>query len=161
MPHQSGETAPCPLPDSPVEHPPPSQSRIPAQAPAGPDPEVQQDNFDRYQQDAARTLNPSLNAEDQLLDAAAGLAEEAGEVLALIRKHRYQNRSLNADQLCAELGDALWCLAAVATATNMSLGDVARQNIAKLRARHPHGFAPPDRTSPSQPDLTPRQADRA
>jgi len=128
-----------------VEHPPSSLSHIPTHAPTGQSPEPQRDDFDQYQQDAARTLNPSLHADDRLLDAAAGLAEEAGEVLALIRKHRFQNRSLDLEKLRSELGDALWCLAAVATATNISLGDVARQNLAKLHQRHPHGFIPPDR----------------
>ena len=99
-------------------------------------------DLDRYQRDAARTLNPSLSSVERTLDAAAGLAEEAGEVLAMIRKHLFQRRPLNRDQLRAELGDALWCLAAVATATEMSLGDVAQQNLAKLHDRYPMGFAP-------------------
>lgn len=100
-------------------------------------------DFDRYQHDAARTLNPALSVGDRSLDAAAGLAEEAGEVLALIRKHAFQQLPLDRDMLTAELGDALWCLAGVATVNGISLGDVARRNIDKLHARHPRGFTPP------------------
>ena len=99
-------------------------------------------NFDQYQIDAARTLNRSLSQNERVLDAAAGLAEEAGEVLALVRKHIFQQRPLDRAQLRAELGDALWCLAAIATTQEISLGDVAQHNLAKLRDRHPRGFPP-------------------
>ncbi|MFN8583074.1 MAG: MazG nucleotide pyrophosphohydrolase domain-containing protein [Gemmatimonadaceae bacterium] len=104
--------------------------------------------FESYQRDASRTLNASLTPADQSLDAAAGLAEEAGEILALIRKDRFQGRALDREQLIAELGDALWCLTAVTTAMGLSLGDVAAANLAKLRARYPHGLG---RTSSKDP----------
>ena len=99
-------------------------------------------DFDAYQAQATRTLNPALDANAQLLDAAAGLAEEAGEVLGAIRKHLFQQRPLDRAALVAELGDALWCLSAVATSIGESLGDVAHANLAKLRDRYPDGFPP-------------------
>ena len=95
-----------------------------------------------YQVRASRTVNPALSAEDRLLDAAAGLAEEAGEVLASIRKHRFQQRALDRESIVTELGDALWCLAMVATALGVTLDEVAERNIAKLHARYPRGFSP-------------------
>ena len=93
--------------------------------------------LDEYQQASTRTLNPRLSDKEKLLDAAAGIAEEAGEVLAHVRKHLYQGRELNRDQLAEELGDVLWCVAAVATMCELSLGDVARRNQEKLARRHP------------------------
>jgi NTP pyrophosphatase (non-canonical NTP hydrolase) len=36
-----------------------------------------------------------------------------------------------------ELGDALWCLAIAADTLGVSLTDVARRNVEKLRSRHP------------------------
>lgn len=99
--------------------------------------------LDEYQRAALRTRNPALAERDFLLDAAAGLAEEAGEVLGLIRKSVFQNRNTSADRLRDELGDALWCLAATAQALGLSLDEVARANVAKLQARHPGGFTPP------------------
>lgn len=96
-----------------------------------------------YQRAAARTLNPSLGDQERLLDAAAGLAEEAGEVLAHVRKHVYQQRPLDRDRLTIELGDALWCLAAAAGAAGIDLDDVAARNLEKLRRRHPDGFISP------------------
>ena len=94
-------------------------------------------NFDEYERAAARTINPALDANGRLMDAAAGLAEESGEVLSMIRKHLYQGRELDRDKLEKELGDALWCLAMTARAAGLSLGSIASANIAKLEARHP------------------------
>jgi NTP pyrophosphatase (non-canonical NTP hydrolase) len=93
-----------------------------------------------YETAAARTVNPALDAPDRLLDAAAGLAEEAGEVLGLVRKHRMQGRALDPDRVREELGDALWCLAIAARSAGLSLEQVAAANVAKLEARHPGGF---------------------
>ena len=95
-----------------------------------------------YQSAAARTGNPALSPADRLLDAAAGLAEEAGEILARVRKHRFQQRALDRDGLVTELGDALWCLAMVATSLDVTLDEVAERNVAKLHARYPDGFSP-------------------
>jgi NTP pyrophosphatase (non-canonical NTP hydrolase) len=94
-------------------------------------------NFDEYQKAASRTLNSRLNDQEKLFDAAAGIAEEAGEVLAHVRKHLYQDRELDRERLTEELGDVLWCVAAVATMCGVDLSIVARRNQEKLAARHP------------------------
>ncbi|MBI2797654.1 MAG: nucleoside triphosphate pyrophosphohydrolase family protein [Gemmatimonadetes bacterium] len=93
-----------------------------------------------YQQGAARTRNPALSDRDRLLDAASGLAEESGEVLGLVRKHLMQGKPLERPRLVHELGDVLWCLAAVANDAGITLAEVADANLAKLRERHPAGF---------------------
>jgi len=96
--------------------------------------------LDDYQRAAARTINPGLRDDERLLDAAAGLAEEAGEVLGLVRKHVYQSRDLPMEKLESELGDALWCLSIAAQSAGLSLDHIAAANLAKLRARYPNGF---------------------
>ena len=98
-------------------------------------------SLDDYQRAATRTVNPVLSDKQRLLDAAAGLAEEAGEVLGLVRKHVMQQRALDRVTVVEELGDALWCLAIVADTLGVTLSDVARANEAKLRDRHPDGFS--------------------
>jgi NTP pyrophosphatase (non-canonical NTP hydrolase) len=97
-------------------------------------------HLDEYQQAAARTMNPALDTERRLMDAAAGLAEEAGEVLGQVRKALYVGHPLDRERLTKELGDALWCLAAMATTLDLPLSEVAAANLAKLRARFPDGF---------------------
>ena len=90
-----------------------------------------------YQMEARRTVSRALTEDQRLLDAAAGLAEEAGEVLSHVRKHLLQGRPLDRDALTLELGDALWCVAITADTLGISLEEVARRNVDKLRARHP------------------------
>jgi NTP pyrophosphatase (non-canonical NTP hydrolase) len=94
-------------------------------------------DFAEYEKAAARTINPSLDENGRLIDAAAGLAEEAGEALSLVRKHLYQGRALDRDKLEKELGDVLWCLAMTAKAAGLSLEAIAKSNVAKLEQRHP------------------------
>lgn len=96
--------------------------------------------LDAYQIAASRTINPALDDDQRLLDAAAGLAEEAGEALSHVRKHVMQGRALDRDALAKELGDALWCLAVAARCIGLPLSEIASRNLEKLRQRHPSGF---------------------
>lgn len=93
--------------------------------------------FDEYQRESARTLNSRLTDNERLLDAAAGIAEEAGEVLAHVRKHLYQGRPLDTTKLAEELGDVLWCVAAAATVSGLKLDEIAAANTEKLKKRYP------------------------
>jgi len=94
--------------------------------------------FDEYQQLAARTSGESSD----IVNGALGLAGEAGEVVELIKKHRYHGRDLDLDALKKELGDLLWYMAETASQAGLSLDDIAAHNVAKLKERHPDGFDP-------------------
>jgi len=96
--------------------------------------------LDEYEKAASRTRNQKLTDGERLIDAAAGLSEEAGEILGLVRKHAFQSHPLDRDKLQTELGDALWCLTMAAQSAGLSLEQVAVTNIAKLRARYPDGY---------------------
>lgn len=97
--------------------------------------------FDEYQQAALRTINPALDERDRLLDASAGLAEEAAEVLGLVRKRVFQQRETGTDRVLEELGDVLWCLAVTAHTLGIPLSRIAEQNQEKLKKRHPDGWS--------------------
>lgn len=99
-------------------------------------------DLDAYLIAARRTINPGLDERDRTLDAAAGMAEEAAEVLGLVRKRAFQGRDVSRERLIEELGDVLWCLAITADSVGVSLNEVARANVDKLEKRHPDGFAP-------------------
>jgi NTP pyrophosphatase (non-canonical NTP hydrolase) len=90
-----------------------------------------------FQRAAARTINPKLSDRDRLIDAAAGLAEEAGEVLSLVRKHALQGGELSRDRMREELGDTLWCLSVAAQCAGLTLDEVAAANVVKLAKRYP------------------------
>jgi hypothetical protein len=78
-------------------------------------------NLDEYQQAALRTINPSLDEEDRLVDASVGLVEEAAELLGLVRKRVFQQRDIDEARLTEELGDVLWCLAVTESRYHESL----------------------------------------
>ena len=101
--------------------------------------------LDEYEKAATRTSNQKLSEKERMLDAAAGLAEESGEILGFVRKHVFQSHPLQRDSLAIELGDALWCLAMTAKSAGFSLEQIAEANVAKLQARYPEGYS--DRAS--------------
>ena len=107
------------------------------------------DTLDGYQQAARRTINSSLDDRDRLLDASAGLAEEAAEFLGLVRKRVFQQRAVDDARLAEELGDALWCLAIAADCLGLSLSHVAELNQSKLAKRHPGNVRTPESWSRS------------
>lgn len=98
-------------------------------------------NFDEYQQLAARTLGRDRTHEQQLANAALGLTGEGGEVAEIIKKHLFHDTPLDRDALEKELGDCLWYLGAFATVLDLSLDEIARKNIEKLKRRYPDGFS--------------------
>ncbi len=103
------------------------------------------DSFQWYQTEASKTLNFDLDHKDQVLNGALGLAGEAGEIADRIKKEYFQGHDYaGRSKTIEELGDALWYIAALATANGIALGDVAEFNIAKLRGRYPNGFNPSD-----------------
>jgi NTP pyrophosphatase (non-canonical NTP hydrolase) len=97
--------------------------------------------LDDYQHAATRTINRELEGPERMLDAAAGLAEESGEILGIVRKHVYQSRPLDMTELEQELGDALWCLSITAASAGLSLERIAAANVEKLRLRYPAGYS--------------------
>jgi NTP pyrophosphatase (non-canonical NTP hydrolase) len=98
-------------------------------------------NFNEYQEQIKKfAIYPgagtgNLNA---LSYTALGLAEEAGEyagkVSKLIRDNVFETQLAS-----KELGDVLWQLTRAATELNISLADVAQQNIEKLEKRIKNG----------------------
>lgn len=89
--------------------------------------------FTQYQIDAMGFRLPSANSEYALLN----LSGEVGELLSLEAKliRDGGNVTLHRDSVTKELGDILWCLAAVAADYKIDLQTVAEVNIHKLKSR--------------------------
>ncbi len=72
-----------------------------------------------------------------------GLASEAGEVAGKIKKvfrdHQGQINDEIRRRLAAELGDVLWYLAQICTELDLSLDEIAHQNLIKLLDRQARG----------------------
>ena len=93
-----------------------------------------------YQQKALITLNPAMTKHDALLNGVMGLCGEAGEAIDLVKKHLHQGHELDRVGLAKELGDVAWYLAEAAWALDLSLEEVLRGNLDKLRKRYLKGF---------------------
>ena len=97
--------------------------------------------FDEYKKLAMRTAAiPEEDKESRLTHAALGLASEAGEVAGLLQKE-FQGHERDKNHIKKELGDCLWMIAEACDALDISMTEVAKTNIAKLKARFPEGFS--------------------
>lgn len=93
-----------------------------------------------YQQKAMRTLNPSLNQKDVLINSVMGLCGESGEAIDIVKKWLMQGHELDKEHLMRELGDVAWYLAEAATALEVPLETIFQTNLDKLEKRFPQGF---------------------
>lgn len=94
-----------------------------------------------YQSLAMRTVSPAgRDGLPALQNAALGLAGEAGEFADIIKKATFQGHAIDPKHLAEEVGDILWYCALAASALDADLGQIARDNVDKLRRRYPNGF---------------------
>lgn len=98
---------------------------------------------DEYQKQALRTAAPASLAsyESMLLNAALGLAGEAGELADHVKKYIFHGHPTDREYIAKELGDLLWYIALACNALGLSMEAVMSQNIDKLRRRYPNGFS--------------------
>lgn len=95
-------------------------------------------DFEQYQHDAYVAIQDHENNKEEVMHWAIGLGEEAGEALSVI-KHKYYGGRYDIEDLVGELGDVLWHVAALCTASGLDMQDVAEYNMAKLHHRYPTG----------------------
>ena len=95
--------------------------------------------MNEYQVLARRT---SPKGHDRLLNGCLGLAGESGEVCDIVKKWLSQGHELDKEKIRDELGDVLWYIAETATGLGLTLEQIAKRNIEKLRDRYPNGFDP-------------------
>lgn len=91
-----------------------------------------------YEQDAMRTVTEAMPDIEML--AATLMASEAGEVLGVIHKERWQGHPKNDEKVLREAGDVLWALTVFLRSRGFHLSDAARNNIDKRKLRYPEGF---------------------
>ncbi len=102
-------------------------------------------DFDAYQDEAMRTARAAgIDAKTTMAIRALGLAGESGEVADLVKKHVGHSHELDREKVKKELGDVLWYCATLAHALDLSLSEVIKANVVKLRTRYPEGFTVED-----------------
>jgi len=94
--------------------------------------------FVHYQEKAKKTIQEYINGkESNKLVPFLGLIGEAGSVITELKKNlRDGNAYTNYNnKLKEELGDVLWYISTIATENNISLEDIALNNLAKIKDR--------------------------
>jgi NTP pyrophosphatase (non-canonical NTP hydrolase) len=93
-------------------------------------------NIKVYQEKAAYFIKDSIKGDSCYF--TLGLCGETGEVAEKIKKS-LRDGTLDLENLKAELGDVLWYLAALSDSLGFDLGEIAENNLDKLRSRLARG----------------------
>lgn len=95
-------------------------------------------DFKEYQETSKKTAKYP-NAGSNFIYPTLGLASESGEVAGKIKKViRDKNGVIDDDtktQIMKELGDVLWYLSQLSTELNLTLDEIAEDNLQKLFSR--------------------------
>ncbi len=98
-------------------------------------------DLSEYQRESRRTAEYPRQA--WLAYPALGLAGEAGEIAEHAKKAIRDDAGKVSDErraaMSKELGDVLWYVAQLATELELSLEEIASQNLAKLLSRQQRG----------------------
>lgn len=98
-------------------------------------------DLSEYQRESRRTAEYPREA--WLAYPALGLAGEAGEVAEHAKKTIRDDAGKVSDErraaMSKELGDVLWYVAQLASELDLSLNDIAKQNLEKLFSRQARG----------------------
>lgn len=95
-----------------------------------------------YQELALSTWSRTPGDEDAVLAfLALGLDAWAYKVAEHVKEHLRHGKPLDRDALKKELGDTQWYIAVLSHELGFKLEDVGAENILKLKARYPQGFA--------------------
>ena len=99
-------------------------------------------NLDDYQSAAGET---DILVADDLVLPMLGLAGEVGSLVAEYKKRQRDHTGYRAfpDEVREELGDLLWYLATLARRCDLSLDEIAADNIRKTRERFLRPATPP------------------
>lgn len=97
-------------------------------------------DFNKYQ-DVAKTT--AVYKEPKVLYCALGMGGETGEVLEHVKKCLRDDQGImtaeRRDKLKYEIGDVLWYIANLCSDLGLSLNDVAKANLNKLKKRKING----------------------
>ena len=70
-----------------------------------------------------------------------GLAGEAGEVADELKKHLFNGKPLDREQIILELGDVRWYMEYLMITLGTDIHEVEEKNAQKLAARFPDGYS--------------------
>jgi len=95
-------------------------------------------NANNYQKFVISLLSPA-SKQDQMVNAALGLAGEVGEYVDMVKKHKHHGHDFDRLKAKLELGDIAFYLASAADEQGITLEEVMQCNVDKLTKRYPKG----------------------
>ena len=99
--------------------------------------------FNLYQDHASRTAK-EMDDVSNILHATLGMTSEAGELASSIKGWMVYGKDLDVKNIVEEMGDIMWFIALMCKTLNISMEDVAVNNIAKLYERYPEKYSDED-----------------
>jgi len=93
-----------------------------------------------YQKFCKKTAKKFNNREKEIMTWGLGISGEAGDVAGCIKK-TFSHGDNQKNGIKENLGDTLWYIAMICDFFRWNLEDVMKENITKLKKRHPKGFS--------------------
>ncbi|MBU2540068.1 nucleoside triphosphate pyrophosphohydrolase family protein [Patescibacteria group bacterium] len=97
-------------------------------------------NLKDYQKLCKTTSKKFKDKEKEIMTWGLGISGEAGDVAGCIKKTYSQNDDQK-NGIRENLGDTMWYIAMICNFYGWNLNDVLKENINKLKKRHPKGFS--------------------
>ena len=98
-------------------------------------------DLDVFQEEALRSMRNDLPYEAICSNMCMGLAGETGETVDIFKKHIYQGKDLDINDVIEEIGDILWYIANLCNVNKITMKECMESNVEKLRKRYPNGFS--------------------
>ena len=98
-------------------------------------------DLDVFQEEALRCMRSDLRYEAICSNMCMGLAGETGETVDIFKKHIYQGKDLDINDVIEEIGDILWYIANLCNVNKITMKECMESNVEKLRKRYPNGFS--------------------
>ena len=98
-------------------------------------------DLDVFQEEALRCMRNDLPYEAICSNMCMGLAGETGETVDIFKKHIYQGKDLDINDVIEEIGDILWYIANLCNVNKITMKECMESNVEKLRKRYPNGFS--------------------
>ena len=98
-------------------------------------------DINQYQELSVRTMNNKLTASEKVDNMVYGITGEWGEVVDLLKKHKFQGHELIKPKLTEEIGDVMFYIANLCTLYSIDMRNLLHINYNKLLNRYPDGFS--------------------
>lgn len=98
-------------------------------------------DYESYKNYCEKGFNDNPMNDDMLdlLNAASGVAEEANELMGVVRKFVFHNKPFSVEDFASEAGDLTWFFSNLLRLVNVKFSDVLKANKIKLDFRYPNG----------------------